>query len=50
MRPPADPQETRDLLRRYRDAGCVQAAVDFSEAKTFTAFLTQAEALMSAPL
>ena len=37
--PKTDPE-----LRRYRDAGCVQAAMDFSAADDFDGFLRQAEA------
>jgi probable F420-dependent oxidoreductase len=50
LRPPVDAQAARDLLRRYRDVGCVQAAIDFGEAETFADFLKRAEAIMSAPL
>jgi probable F420-dependent oxidoreductase len=50
MRPPADPSETRDLLRQYRDVGCVQAALDFSEAKSFAEFVGRAEAVLAEPL
>jgi probable F420-dependent oxidoreductase len=50
MRPPADADEARDLLRRYRDAGCVEAAIDFSEAETFADFLKRAEAVIATPL
>ena len=48
VRPPADPAETRDLLAQYAEAGCVQAALDFSEAKSFADFLKRAEGLMKA--
>jgi probable F420-dependent oxidoreductase len=50
MRPPSDAEETRDLLRSYREAGCVQAAVDLSEATSLADFIKSAEALMASPL
>jgi hypothetical protein len=39
-----------DLLRRYQDAGCVQAAIDFSDAETFADFVKLAEAVVKTPL
>jgi probable F420-dependent oxidoreductase len=39
-----------DELKRYEDAGCFQAALDFSDAETFTDVLKVAEAVISAPL
>jgi alkanesulfonate monooxygenase SsuD/methylene tetrahydromethanopterin reductase-like flavin-dependent oxidoreductase (luciferase family) len=50
IRPPADANQARDLLRHYRDAGCAQAAVDFSQADSLAAFTNQAEALMAEAL
>ncbi len=50
LRPPADAGETRDLLRRFQDVGCVEAALDFGQSENFTEFLRRAEAVISQPL
>jgi len=50
IRPPADPAEARDLLRQYAEVGCVQAALDFSEAPNFAEFVRRCETVMAEPL
>lgn len=45
----ADDNSIRDQLRRYRDAGCIQAAIDF-KASSLDELKRRAEDLMSKPL
>jgi hypothetical protein len=43
------PDDVRDQLLRYRDAGCFQAAIDF-KAESLPDLLRQAEKLIVAPI